>query len=49
MIVNLQTGQSKCFSFVKFTSLPEGQAAIHGLHSRQVGAKPRNVMVYDIV
>jgi RNA recognition motif-containing protein len=39
VMVNLETGQSKCFGFVKFSSLPEAQAAIHGLNGRQLGAK----------
>jgi RNA recognition motif-containing protein len=39
VMVNLETGQSKCFGFVKFSSLAEAQAAIHGLNGRQMGAK----------
>jgi hypothetical protein len=39
VMVSLETGQSKCFGFVKFSSLPEAQAAIHGLNGRQIRAK----------
>jgi RNA recognition motif-containing protein len=39
VMVNLETGQSKCFGFVRFSSLAEAQAAIHGLNGRQIGSK----------
>jgi hypothetical protein len=48
-MVNLETGQSKCFDFVKLSSLPEAQATIHGLIGRQISAKPKNIRVCDIV
>jgi RNA recognition motif-containing protein len=38
-MINLETGQSKCFGFVRFSNLAEAQAAIHGLNGRQIGNK----------
>jgi RNA recognition motif-containing protein len=38
-MINLETGQSKCFGFVRFSSLPEAHAAIQGLNGRLVGFK----------
>jgi RNA recognition motif-containing protein len=38
-MINLETGESKCFGFVRFSALPEAQAAIHGLNGRQIGSK----------
>jgi RNA recognition motif-containing protein len=38
-MINLDTGQSKCFGFVNFSTLQEAQAAIHGLNGRQIGNK----------
>jgi RNA recognition motif-containing protein len=38
-MINLETGQSKCFGFVRFSTLPEAQAAIRGLNGRQIGSK----------
>jgi RNA recognition motif-containing protein len=39
IMINLDTGQSKCFGFVDFSTLQEAQAAIHGLNGRQIGGK----------
>jgi RNA recognition motif-containing protein len=39
IMINLETGESKCFGFVRFSSLPEAHAAIQGLNGRQIGAK----------
>jgi hypothetical protein len=39
IMINLETGQSKCFGFVRFSSLGEAKAAIDGLNGRQIGAK----------
>jgi ELAV like protein 2/3/4 len=38
-MINLETGQSKCFGFVRFAELSEAQAAIHGLNGRPIGGK----------
>jgi RNA recognition motif-containing protein len=38
-MVNLETGQSKCFGFVRFAELSEDQEAIHGLNGRLIGGK----------
>jgi RNA recognition motif-containing protein len=38
-MINLQTGQSKCFGFVRFTKLAEAQAAIAGLNGLAIGSK----------
>jgi hypothetical protein len=39
IMINLETGQSKCFGFVRFSSLREAHAAIQGLNGRQIGVK----------
>jgi polyadenylate-binding protein len=38
-MINLETGQSKCFGFIRFSTLQEAQAAIHGLNGHQIGSK----------
>jgi ELAV like protein 2/3/4 len=38
-MVNLETGESKCFGFVRFAELAEAQAAIRGLNGRPIGGK----------
>jgi RNA recognition motif-containing protein len=39
IMINLETGQSKCFGFVRFSNLAEAQAAIHGLNGHEIGTK----------
>jgi RNA recognition motif-containing protein len=39
IMINLDTGESKCFGFVRFTSLQEAHAAIQGLNGRPIGGK----------
>ena len=39
IMINLETGQSKCFGFVRFKTLQQAQAAIQGLNGRPVGNK----------
>jgi ELAV like protein 2/3/4 len=39
IMINLETGQSKCFGFVRFSELAEAQAAIHGLNGRPLSGK----------
>ena len=39
IMINLETGQSKCFGFVKFATLAQAQAAIKGLNGREIGPK----------
>jgi ELAV like protein 2/3/4 len=39
IMINLETGQSKCFGFVRFSDLQEAQAAIRGLNGLQIGGK----------
>jgi RNA recognition motif-containing protein len=39
IMINLETGQSKCFGFVRFSSLAEAHAGIQGLNGRQIGLK----------
>jgi RNA recognition motif-containing protein len=39
IMINLETGQSKCFGFVRFCDLQSAQAAIHGLNGRPIGGK----------
>lgn len=39
IMINLETGQSKCFGFVKFATLAQAQAAIKGLNGREIGSK----------
>jgi RNA recognition motif-containing protein len=39
IMINLETGQSKCFGFVRFSNLPQAQAAIHGLNGHEIGNK----------
>lgn len=38
-MINLETGQSKCFGFVRFATLEQAQAAIRGLNGLQIGTK----------
>lgn len=39
IMINLETGQSKCFGFVRFKTLQQAQKAIQGLNGRAVGNK----------
>ena len=39
IMINLETGQSKCFGFVRFENLTQAQAAIRGLNGMQIGQK----------
>jgi RNA recognition motif-containing protein len=39
IMINLETGESKGFGFVRFSTLEEAQAAIDGLNGRRVGSK----------
>ncbi|KAH0795801.1 sex-lethal isoform X5 [Histomonas meleagridis] len=39
VMINLETGQSKCFGFVRFETLQQAQAAIRGLNGLQIGQK----------
>ncbi|KAH0787585.1 RNA recognition motif-containing protein RRM [Histomonas meleagridis] len=39
VMINLETGQSKCFGFVRFETLQQAQAAIRGLDGLQIGQK----------
>jgi RNA recognition motif-containing protein len=39
IMINLETGESKGFGFVRFSALAEAQAAIEGLNGRRIGAK----------
>ena len=39
IMINLETGQSKCFGFVRFNTLEQAQNAIKGLNGRTVGNK----------
>ncbi|OHT07618.1 hypothetical protein TRFO_24201 [Tritrichomonas foetus] len=39
IMINLETGQSKCFGFVRFATLQQAQQAIRGLNGRQIGSK----------
>jgi RNA recognition motif-containing protein len=39
IMINLETGESKCFGFVRFSSLPEAHAAIQDLNGRPIGGK----------
>ncbi|KAK8871209.1 hypothetical protein M9Y10_009122 [Tritrichomonas musculus] len=39
IMINLETGQSKCFGFVRFKTLEQAQNAIKGLNGRTVGTK----------
>jgi RNA recognition motif-containing protein len=38
-MINLETGQSRCFGFVRFATLGEAQRAIQGLNGRAIGTK----------
>lgn len=39
IMINLETGESKCFGFVRFAELSQAQAAIRGLNGMQIGQK----------
>jgi RNA recognition motif-containing protein len=39
IMINLETGQSRCFGFVRFSTLSEAQCAIQGLNGRPIGTK----------
>jgi RNA recognition motif-containing protein len=39
IMVNLDTGQSKCFGFVRYSNLAEAQTAIKNLNGLQIGPK----------
>ncbi|OHT02940.1 hypothetical protein TRFO_29815 [Tritrichomonas foetus] len=39
IMINLETGQSKCFGFVRFRTLEQAQLAIQNLNGRQIGNK----------
>ena len=39
IMINLETGQSKCFGFVKFKDLSQSTAAINGINGLQIGNK----------
>ena len=39
IMINLETGQSKCFGFVKFKDLSQSTAAINGINGMQIGNK----------
>lgn len=39
IMINLDTGQSKCFGFVRFEKLEEAKAAIQGLNGKTIGTK----------
>jgi len=39
IMINLETGQSKCFGFVRFAGLQEAQAAIRGINGMTIGNK----------
>ena len=38
-MINLETGESRCFGFVRFETLEQAQAAIRGLNGKQIGSK----------
>lgn len=39
VMINLETGQSKCFGFVRFATLKQAQEAIKELNGKQIGTK----------
>jgi RNA recognition motif-containing protein len=39
IMINLETGQSRCFGFVRFATLAEARAAVEGLNGRRVESK----------
>lgn len=39
IMINLETGQSKCFGFVKFKELSQAKAAIEGINGMAIGTK----------
>lgn len=39
IMINLETGQSKCFGFVRFETLDQARAAINGLQGKIIGSK----------
>jgi RNA recognition motif-containing protein len=39
IMINLETGESRCFGFVRFATLAEARSAIEGLNGRRVDSK----------
>lgn len=39
IMINLETGQSKCFGFVRYATLDQARAAINGLQGKIIGTK----------